>query len=48
MNNDTKKPRNTAAESYRNRMSAYAKGMKALTEKSRASAGDTRKDGAKS
>ena len=48
MSNGTAKKKNTALETYRNRMNAYAKGMKELAEKNRASAGDTRKDGEKS
>ena len=48
MNKDTKKPRNIAAESYRNRMNAYMQGMKELAEKKKAPDGVNNKEGAKS
>ena len=44
MSNGTAKKKNTALEAYRNRMNAYAKGMKELVEKSRDSGRDTRKE----
>lgn len=44
MSNGTAKKKNTALEAYRNRMNAYAKGMKELAEKNRIPVSDIRKE----
>ena len=45
MNSDTQKTKNTAAEAYRNRMKAYAAGMRNLAEKKKVSGASVKKGG---